>query len=1614
MGDKGTDGAAGDAPMLTLFRSFEPEELKTTEFYIYDTTDEDHTERQLCSLPIFDGTNREVLLYLVTRLREVAQENQFEDKHYWKHFPKALRDSAKAQWSQKYDEIADDAYLDLEQFNETLDGFIAIYFPAGSRNLIFQGMLELKTQGTRPAGFSATRLFTRLTTMRLEAMHIPSEHDEQLNDNALKNIAYNMLRTGEQVQILRKYNNDITTATLGQLMQDVRNEEYIQGKYKEQKSQRKSNKKRKGNSSPTQNNGNGHNNGHNNGRNNNNNNDNNSKRGKRRTKDPTWGPNAKCRLHPEGNHLWRDCNQNPRNKQNGNNQQRGNEQRQGNNRNGNNNRNSGYGGPTHQGHYYMQQASTPPQQGPGTGMMPPAYAYFGMPPPPPSNGWSSPLYEGAFTHLFCETSQGTAVCHDAAVPACHDAAGSAVCHDAAVPACHGAAADSQDESTANCSTKEFAGYAADNREVSAESGDFHHLDSPCFHFDYDEQEIVLAMDRELPFDPLCYMSKSTSIFPESSPQMFEQHNIETNETYHLRDEDFAKEALEEVSPTGLMTAQRIQDQPSHRLLKVLFDTGSEKTFVHSRSLPAGATPTLLDKKTTGTTLAGTFEANRYVRFNDLVLPEFGKDTKIDGTAAYVFDTPCPYDVILGCDVLRPAGIDIKFSTRTVEWMGKKTPMKPKDYWKGSMSYVINLVNGGVIADDDEDELLDLFATDIQEAKYEKADPGDVARQQKHLEPEQQEQLEQLFRKHDKLFSGELGRYPHRKLHLDLKETDETVRKRQRAYGIPRQHHQVFKDELEHLCKIGVLERTGASEWQSPTFIVPKKDGRVRWVSDFRELNKIIRRRSYPLPRIQEILQRRTGYEYFTKIDISMQYYTFELDDESKDLCTIATPFGLYRYCRLPMGVSCSPDFAQEIMEDIFHDLEEVEVYIDDVGAFDNSWSAHLATLEKVLQRLEDNNFTVNPLKCEWAVKETDWLGHWLTPTGLKPWKKKIQAILDLQPPTNLKQLRSFIGAINYYRDMFPRRSHLMAPLTTATSKFEWGPAQTKAFNEVKALIAEDCLCRYPDPNKPFHVYTDASDYQLGAVIMQEGLPVAYYSRKLNDAQRNYTTIEKELLSVVETFREFRDILYGAPELHVHTDHRNLTYATLNSQRVIRWRLFIEEFGPKFHYIKGEDNCLADAFSRVPTQHSEILQNRLNLPPSDDSFFSILDDEELLECFLNYPDPAHIQSPLDYQLIQQEQTNDQELQALRLAEPHKFPTQLIDGYQLVCCITDPQQPWRIAIPTSMITDIVRWHHQFLNHIGMTNLLDTISTHFWHPELKQVVHDVVSPCDACQRYKLSGPAYGELPPREAQVAPWNEVAVDLIGPWKIPMPNGTVYKFSALTCIDPVTNLTELKRIDNKTSEHVTMLFENEWLARYPRPTRCVHDNGGEFTGFPFQRMLELNHIKDVPTTSENPQANAVCERMHQTVGNILRTLIHVHRPQNYRTAKELIDTALATAMHSLRSSVNRSLQMTPGAVVFQRDMLLNIPLIADLHAIRERRQVIIDESLRRANNKRRSHDYDVNELVMLIPKDVAKLSERALGPFQIRRVHANGTVTIQVKPTVTKRVNIRRIKPYRSS
>ena len=260
------------------------------------------------------------------------------------------------------------------------------------------------------------------------------------------------------------------------------------------------------------------------------------------------------------------------------------------------------------------------------------------------------------------------------------------------------------------------------------------------------------------------------------------------------------------------------------------------------------------------------------------------------------------------------------------------------------------------------------------------------------------------------------------------------------------------------------------------------------------------------------------------------------------------------------------------MNELMEGLEFVRAYLDDLLIVTKgSFQDHLDKLEQVLTRLAEAGLKVNVSKSHFCQHELEYLGYLINREGVRPTMKKVEAIRNIAPPKTRKQLRGFIGMVNYYRDMWPKRSHLLAPLTSLTSKnvkFKWTEEHQKAFDAVKAVIAQETMLTYPDFSKPFHLHADASKIQLGAHITQDEKPIAIYSRKFNPAQTRYTTTERELLSIVETLKEFRNLLPGQ-QIIVHTDHQNLRYKNFNSDRVMRWRLFIEEYSPDLRYIKGE-------------------------------------------------------------------------------------------------------------------------------------------------------------------------------------------------------------------------------------------------------------------------------------------------------------------------------------------------------------------------------------------------------------------------------------------------------------
>ena len=358
---------------------------------------------------------------------------------------------------------------------------------------------------------------------------------------------------------------------------------------------------------------------------------------------------------------------------------------------------------------------------------------------------------------------------------------------------------------------------------------------------------------------------------------------------------------------------------------------------------------------------------------------------------------------------------------------------------------------------------------------------------------------------------------------------------------------------------------------------------------------------------------------------------------------------------------------------------------------------------------------------------------------------------------------------------------------------------------------------------------------------------------------------------------------------------------------------------------------------------------------------------------------------------------------------EFEVKTFDKFRLVCW-KGRDDRWKIVLPESLADDVIDWYHIYLQHPGETRTYASINSLFYAPRLLQRIQGRVKQCKSCRVQKRIAQSYGHIPERGDYPKPFEEVAVDLIGPWKIQLRNKTI-EVRALTCTDTGSNLTELPRIDSKTSEHVTIKFENEWLSRYPRPMRVVHDNGGEFIGAAFQSMLATNGIKSVPTTVKNPQANAIAERTHLVIADMIRLNVKDLDLNNMRDANLMIDTVLASVRLGLRATVHTTLGVSPGAAVFQRDMLLNIPVVTDWEMVRQKRRARISYNNERENDKRIPMDYKVGDKVVILEKRRRKLADKTTDPFVIDQVHTNGTVTIKRSEGVFDRINIRRIGPW---
>ena len=458
----------------------------------------------------------------------------------------------------------------------------------------------------------------------------------------------------------------------------------------------------------------------------------------------------------------------------------------------------------------------------------------------------------------------------------------------------------------------------------------------------------------------------------------------------------------------------------------------------------------------------------------------------------------------------------------------------------------------------------------------------------HLDDTQKARLSALLRQYDELFTDQPGCTD---LVSHVIETGDALPLKCNPRPVSLAKRQIIDGLLDDMLSAGIIRRSSSS-WASPIVLVPKKDGSHRLCVDYRRLNGVTRKDAYPLPTISSIVGNLGDARYFTTLDASKGYLQVRMGERDQCKTAFTSHRGLFEFTRMPFGLCNAPATFQRLMDRVLGEAKwsYCLCYLDDIVIYSRTFEEHLAHVADVLERVRAAGMTLNPAKAQLAQTRIHLLGFTLGEGSIEPDREKLRAILDFPVPKDVRGLRRFLGMANFYRSFIPSCARLQAPLTKLLGKsavWQWGPEQQEAFCRLSSAIAETAQLRLPDLTRPFVVQTDASDLGLGAVLLQEydGVlqPLAFASRSLVPAEKNYSVTEKECLAIVFALRKF-DVYLDGTKFVVQTDHSALSWLMRLREpagRLARWALLIQHYDFAVQYRKGSTNVVADALSRAP-------------------------------------------------------------------------------------------------------------------------------------------------------------------------------------------------------------------------------------------------------------------------------------------------------------------------------------------------------------------------------------------------------------------------------------------------
>lgn len=808
----------------------------------------------------------------------------------------------------------------------------------------------------------------------------------------------------------------------------------------------------------------------------------------------------------------------------------------------------------------------------------------------------------------------------------------------------------------------------------------------------------------------------------------------------------------------------------------------------------------------------------------------------------------------------------------------------------------------------------------------------------------------------------------------------------------------LKKQLEQLTDSGFIQPS-KSPFGAPILFVKKKDGSMRMCVDYRALNSITVKNSYPLPRIDELFDRLQGAKVFSKIDLRSGYHQIRIQPDDVAKTAFRTRYGHFEFLVLPFGLTNAPATFMHLMHQIFRPLLDkfVLVFLDDILIFSRDLVEHQRHVVQVLELLRKHKLFAKESKCELFRRRVEFLGHVVDADGLHMMDDKVKAMTEWPSPTTVPELQSFLGTVGYYRKFVRMFSEVAAPLTQLLQKgqaFTWAKEQQQAFDALKSAVSRKPVLILPDPRVPYVVTTDASGFAVGGTLQQDqgcGLqPIAFLSQKMSPAETRYPVHEQELLAIIVALKSWRHYLAGAP-FHIFTDHHSLTYLQTQphlSPRQVRWLEFLQQFQFTIGYKEGKQNVVADGLSRRADHKTTIVAVDLRLAAAQGQAAEATSASSVVA-----GDNLRVALKASYQ-------QDDSFRAVLLA-PEQHPSlSVADGLVI-------NRAGRIMVPSGAAevkAVVLRECHDLPTggHHGSSKTIAAVRRRFEWPNMNAEIRAYVSSCDACQKNKASHQsAMGLLHPLPIPPHPWHTVTMDLI----TSLPRTRAGHDAIVVWVDKLTKwVTYAATKTEVDAPQLATLTFHRVVRLHGVPVVIVSDRDPRFTSIFWRALWQQLGTGLHMSTAFQPQTDGQTERQNRTLEELLRSYV------SYK--QDDWDEHLAAAELAYNCAVHSSTGYSPFFLNYGRHPHLPIDeavkpshvsnnataadRLSELHAALESAKSALRLAQQRqkhyADQHRREVTLATGDQVLLSTKHLAlkdkfrtkKLEHKYIGPFTVKR------------------------------